>query len=39
VLHGWLAGIEWKLYELNGRFCRGRPKDGSIHPAGLRRPG
>ncbi|WP_192809760.1 tyrosine-type recombinase/integrase [Actinomadura rudentiformis] len=22
--------IHWKLYELNGRFYRGRPKDGSI---------
>lgn len=22
--------IDWKLYELNGRFYRGRPKDGSI---------
>jgi integrase len=28
-------GIEWKLYELNGRFYRGRPKDGSIRPIDL----
>jgi hypothetical protein len=28
-------GIEWKLYELGGRFYRGRPKDGSIRPADL----
>lgn len=27
--------VEWKLYELNGRFYRGRPKDGSIRPADL----
>ena len=27
--------IDWKLYELNGRFYRGRPKDGSIRPADL----
>jgi len=27
--------ISWKLYELNGRFYRGRPKDGSIRPADL----
>ena len=25
--------IAWKLYELNGRFYRGRPKDGSIRTA------
>jgi hypothetical protein len=24
--------VSWKLYELNGRFYRGRPKDGSIRP-------
>ncbi|HEX6351711.1 hypothetical protein [Actinophytocola sp.] len=24
--------VAWKLYELNGRFYRGRPKDGSIRP-------
>ena len=29
------AKIDWKLYELNGRFYRGRPKDGSIRPADL----
>jgi integrase len=27
--------IEWKLYELRGRFYLGRPKDGSIRPADL----
>jgi len=27
--------IEWKLYELHGRFYLGRPKDGSIRPADL----
>ncbi|SFK91357.1 hypothetical protein SAMN05216275_1411 [Streptosporangium canum] len=28
--HGTTIDIDWKLYELNGRFYRGRPKDGSI---------
>lgn len=28
-------GVEWKLYELRGRFYLGRPKDGSIRPADL----
>jgi hypothetical protein len=27
--------INWKLYELDGRFYKGRPKDGSIRPADL----
>jgi integrase len=27
--------ISWKLYELNGRFYKGRPKAGSIRPADL----
>jgi hypothetical protein len=27
--------IEWKLYELDGRFYKGRPKDGSIRPVDL----
>jgi integrase len=27
--------ISWKLYELRGRFYRGRPKDGSIRTADL----
>jgi hypothetical protein len=27
--------IHWKLYELNGRFYRSRPKDGSMRPADL----
>ena len=29
------VNIDWKLYELNGRFYRGRPKDGSIRSADL----
>jgi integrase len=27
--------IAWKLYELDGRFYKGRPKDGSIRPVDL----
>jgi len=27
--------IDWKLYELNGRFYEGRPKDGSMRAADL----
>jgi integrase len=27
--------INWKLYELDGRFYKGRPKSGSIRPADL----
>ncbi len=34
-MHDDHVGIDWKLYELNGRFYRGRPKDGSIRPADL----
>src|SRR5260370_322942 len=34
-VHGDQAQIDWKLYELNGRFYRGRPKDGSMRPADL----
>jgi integrase len=34
-LRGDLATIAWKLYELNGRFYKGRPKDGSIRPVDL----
>jgi hypothetical protein len=30
-----VMNIDWKLYELNGRFYRGRPKDGSIRDADL----
>jgi len=30
-----VMNIDWKLYELNGRFYRGRPKDGSIRPTDL----
>ena len=29
-VHGQTMDIAWKLYELDGRFYRGRPKDGSI---------
>jgi hypothetical protein len=34
-LHDDHVDVSWKLYELNGRFYRGRPKDGSIRPADL----
>jgi integrase len=34
-LHDGHVDVSWKLYELNGRFYRGRPKDGSIRPADL----
>jgi integrase len=34
-LHDERVYVSWKLYELNGRFYRGRPKDGSIRPADL----
>jgi integrase len=34
-LHGQTLDIAWKLYELDGRFYRGRPKDGSIRTADL----
>ncbi len=27
--------VHWKLYELNGRFYRGRPKDGSMRTADI----
>src|SRR5207247_279972 len=27
--------VHWKLYELNGRFYRGRPKDGSMRTVDL----
>src|SRR5262249_25779090 len=30
-----MLDIQWKLYELGGRFYRGRPKDGSIRAADL----
>jgi hypothetical protein len=30
-----LVNLHWKLYELNGRFYRGRPKDGSIRDADI----
>jgi integrase len=34
-VHETAVGINWKLYELNSRFYRGRPKDGSIRTADL----
>jgi hypothetical protein len=34
-LHDDNLGIEWKLYEMGGRFYRGRPKDGSIRHVDL----
>ncbi|MEQ4209903.1 site-specific integrase [Actinopolymorpha sp. B9G3] len=34
-IHGGALDIHWKLYELNGRFYRGRPKDGSMRTADL----
>ena len=34
-VHKTTLGINWKLYELNSRFYRGRPKDGSIRTADL----
>ena len=34
-VHKTTLDINWKLYELNSRFYRGRPKDGSIRAADL----
>lgn len=34
-VHGDQVTIAWKLYELDGRFYKGRPKDGSIRPVDL----
>jgi integrase len=34
-VHKDVAKINWKLYELDSRFYRGRPKDGSIRDADL----
>lgn len=34
-MHSDRVDISWKLYELRGRFYRGRPKDGSIRNADL----
>ena len=34
-VHGDRMDIDWKLYELNGKFYKGAPKDGSIRPADL----
>ena len=34
-VHDDLIDINWKLYELNGKFYKGRPKEGSIRPADL----
>lgn len=30
LIHSDAIDLHWKLYELNGRFYRGRPKDGSM---------
>ena len=30
LIHADAVDLHWKLYELNGRFYRGRPKDGSM---------
>ncbi|WP_436523179.1 hypothetical protein [Actinoplanes sp. HUAS TT8] len=30
LVYGEAIDLHWKLYELNGRFYRGRPKDGSM---------
>lgn len=35
ALRGNKLDIHWKLYELNGKFYRGRPKDGSARTADL----
>jgi integrase len=32
-VHSDRVDISWKLYEMNGRFYRGRPKDGSVRIA------
>ena len=34
-VHGDVVDVHWKLYELNGRFYRGRPKDGSMRTADI----
>ncbi len=34
-VHGDRIDINWKLYELNGKFYKGAPKDGSMRPADL----
>src|SRR5215471_1013645 len=34
-VRGDVIDINWKLYELNGRFYKGRPKAGSVRPADL----
>lgn len=34
-MHDDQVAIDWKLYELNGRFYRGRPEDGSMRPGDL----
>ncbi|HVB41433.1 MAG TPA: hypothetical protein VNF47_01845 [Streptosporangiaceae bacterium] len=34
-IHSDILNIAWKLYELDSRFYRGRPKDGSIRDADL----
>ncbi len=34
-VHSGRIDINWKLYELNGKFYKGAPKDGSMRPADL----
>jgi integrase len=34
-VNGDVMDINWKLYELDGRFYKGRPKAGSMRPADL----
>lgn len=34
-VHSEVVDLDWKLYELNGKFYRGHPKDGSIRPVDI----
>lgn len=34
-IRGDVVDVHWKLYELNGRFYRGRPKDGSMRTVAI----
>ncbi len=34
-VHDEMLNIDWKLYELNAKFYKGSPKDGSMRPADL----
>ncbi|GID26815.1 tyrosine-type recombinase/integrase [Paractinoplanes brasiliensis] len=35
LIHDDAIDLHWKLYELNGRFYRGRPKDGSMRTVAI----